>query len=132
MLSVPHRHPLGHRRPLEHACPQLEARMISRDVNQMCPQGSMKLLPEASYELGTSIRNDGLRHTMQTQDAINIQLDVLFIPVAGVHWDEMSGLGKSVDDYPDGVKLTIGERQTHNEIHTNVLPFLGKNTQRLQ
>jgi hypothetical protein len=44
----------------------------------------------------------------------------------------MSGLGKSVDDYPDGVKLMAGGRQTHNEIHTDVIPFPGRNTQRLQ
>jgi hypothetical protein len=44
----------------------------------------------------------------------------------------MSGLGKSVDDYPDGVKLAAGEGQTHNEIHTNVFSFSGRNTQRLQ
>jgi hypothetical protein len=52
-------------------------RMVSRAMNQMHPQVSMQLLPEASYELGTSIRNDGLRHTMQTQDARNIQFSVL-------------------------------------------------------
>jgi hypothetical protein len=98
----------------------------------MHPQRSMQLLPEASYELGTLIRNNGLRHTMQTRDARNIQLGILFSLVKGVHWNEMSGLGKSVDDYPDGVKLAAGERQTHNEIHTDVLPFLGRNTQRLQ
>jgi hypothetical protein len=69
---------------------------------------------------------------MQTQDARNIQLGILFSPVAGVHWNEMSGLGKSIDDYPDGVKHTIGERQTHNEIHIDVFPFPGRNTQRLQ
>jgi hypothetical protein len=98
----------------------------------MRSQGSMQLLPEVSYELGTSIRNYGLQHTMQTQDARNIQLGVLFNPVVGVHWNEMSALGKSVDNYLDGVKLVAGERQTHNEIHTDVFPFAGKNTQRLQ
>jgi hypothetical protein len=67
-------------------------------------------IPETSYELGTSIRNDGLRHTMQTRDAKNIQLDILFSLVAGVHWNEVSGLGKLVDDYPDGVKLVAGGR----------------------
>jgi hypothetical protein len=35
----------------------------------------------------------------------------------------MSGLGKSVDDYPDGIKLAAGEGQTHNEIHTDVFSF---------
>jgi hypothetical protein len=44
----------------------------------------------------------------------------------------MSRLGKSVDDYPDGVKLAAGERQTHNEIHTDVFPFPDRNTRRLQ
>jgi hypothetical protein len=89
----------------------------------------MQLLPEVSDELRTSIRNDGLRHTMQTQDARNIQLDVLFSPVEGVHWNEMSRLGKSVDDYPNGVKLAAGERQTHNKIHIDVFPFPGRDTQ---
>jgi hypothetical protein len=92
----------------------------------------MQLLPKASYELGTSIKNDSLQHAMKTQDARNIQLGILFSPVEGVHWNEMSGLGKSVDDYPDGIKPVAGERQTHNEIHTDVFPFVGKNTQRLQ
>jgi hypothetical protein len=106
--------------------------MISQAVDQTRPQGSMQLLPEASYELRTSIKNDGLRHTMQTHDARNIQLDVLFSTVAGVLWNEMSGLGKSVNDYPDGVKLAAGERQTHNKIHIDVFPFPDRNTQRLQ
>jgi hypothetical protein len=69
---------------------------------------------------------------MQTQDARNIQLGILFSPIAGVHWNELSRLGKLVDDYPDGVKLVATERQTHNEIHTNIFPFPGRNTQRLQ
>jgi hypothetical protein len=55
-----------------------------------------------------------------------------FSLVEGVHWNEMSGLGKSVDDYPDGVKLAAGERQTHKEIHIDVIPFAGRNIQRLQ
>jgi hypothetical protein len=44
----------------------------------------------------------------------------------------MSRLGKSVHDYPNGVKLAVGERQTYNEIHTDVFPFSGRNTQSLQ
>jgi hypothetical protein len=86
------------------------------------------LLLEASDELGTSIRNDGLRHTIQTQDARNIQLDILFSHIEGVHRNEMCRLGESVDDYPNGVKLAVGERQSHNEIHTDVFPFPGRNT----
>jgi hypothetical protein len=98
----------------------------------MHPQGSMQPLPEASDELGTSVKNDGLWHTMQTHDARNIQLSVLLSPVEGVHWNEMSRLGKSVDDYLDVVTLVAGERQAHNEIYTDVFPFSGMNTQRLQ
>jgi hypothetical protein len=92
----------------------------------------MQLLPEASDELGPSVRNDGLQHTMQTQDTRNIQLSVLLSSVEGVHQNEMSRLGKSDDDYPNGVQLAAGERQAHNEIHTDIFPFLGRNTQRLQ
>jgi hypothetical protein len=69
---------------------------------------------------------------VQTQDARNIQLNVLLSPVEGVQQNEMSKLGKSVDDYLDGVKLAAGERQTHNEIHVDVFPFPGRNTQRWQ
>jgi hypothetical protein len=66
-------------------CLTISLQMVSRAVNQMRPQGSMQLLLEASYELGTSIKNDSLRHTMQTQDVRNIQLGILFSPVIGVH-----------------------------------------------
>jgi hypothetical protein len=44
----------------------------------------------------------------------------------------MSELGKPIDDYLDGVKLAAGERQAHNEIHTDGFLFLGRNTKRLQ
>jgi hypothetical protein len=68
---------------------------------------------------------------MQTQHVRNIQFSILLSHIEGVHRNEMSRLGKSIDDYPDGVKLAFGERQTHNEIHTDVFPFPGRNTQRL-
>jgi hypothetical protein len=55
-----------------------------------------------------------------------------------IHWmraiynsayqNEMSRLGKPVDDYPDGVKLVGRERQTHNKIHNDVFPFPCRNT----
>jgi hypothetical protein len=44
----------------------------------------------------------------------------------------MSRLGKLVDDYSNGVKLAADESQVHNEIYTDVFPFLGRNTQMLQ
>jgi hypothetical protein len=97
-------------------------------MDQTRPQGSMQLLPEASDELGTSVRNDGLRHNMPTQDARNIQFSVLLSPVEGVHRNGMSRFGKSVDDHPNVVKLDVGEGQAHNKIHTEVFPFPGRNT----
>jgi hypothetical protein len=51
----------------------------------MRSQGSMQLLLEASDEPGPSVRNDGLWHTMQAQDARNIQFSILLSPVEGVH-----------------------------------------------
>jgi hypothetical protein len=110
----------------------IDLQMISPAVDQMCSQGNMQLLPEMSDKLGSLIRNDGLRYTMQTQDARNIQLHVLLIPLEGVHQNEMSKLGKSIDDYPDGAKLAGGEWQTHNKIHADVFPFPDRNIQRLQ
>jgi hypothetical protein len=70
----------------------------------------MHLLSEASDELEPLVRNDGLRYTMQAQDARNIQFNILLSPVEGVHCNEMSRLGKPIDDYPNGVKLATGER----------------------
>jgi hypothetical protein len=92
----------------------------------------MQLFLETSNELGPSVRNECLGHTMQTQDASNIQFDILLSPVVGVHQNEMSKLGKPIDDYPNGVKLAGRERQTHNEIHADVFPFSTRNIQRLQ
>jgi hypothetical protein len=98
----------------------------------MCPQGSMQLLLGASDELGTSVKNDFVRHTMQAHDVRNIQFSVLLSPVEGAYRNQMSRLGKPGDDYPNRVKLAASERQAHNEIHTDVFLFLGMNTQRLQ
>jgi hypothetical protein len=47
---------------------------------------------------------------MQAQDVSNIQFSVLISPVVGVHLNEMSRLGKTIDDYPNGVKLAGRER----------------------
>jgi hypothetical protein len=78
------------------------------------------------------VRNDGLGHTMQTQDVSSIQFSVLLSPVVGLHMNEVSKLGESIHDHPDGIKHVGRERQTHNEIHTNVFPFPGRDIKRLQ
>jgi hypothetical protein len=75
----------------------------------MRAQGSIQPLPEASDGLGPPVRNDGLRHNMLAQDARNIQFSILLSPIEGVHQNVMSRLGKSVNDFPDGVKLAAGK-----------------------
>jgi hypothetical protein len=79
----------------------------------MCPQGSMQLLPEMSNELGTSVRNDGLRHTMQAHDARNKQFSILLSPVAGVHRMKWADLVS---------RLTI------TQMELNLWPMRGKHT----
>jgi hypothetical protein len=81
----------------------------------------MQLLPEASDELGTWTRNDGLRQNTPAQDARNIQFSVLLSPVEGVHRNGMSGLGKSVDDRPNGVQLAAGEDRSR--IPKKIMPL---------
>jgi hypothetical protein len=92
----------------------------------------MQLFQEMNNELGPSIKNDGLGHTMQTHDAINIQFTLLLSLVVGVHRNEVSRLGEPINDHPNGIKLVGRERQTHNEIHVDVFPFTRRNIQRLQ
>jgi hypothetical protein len=43
MLLGPCRHPLGHRHPLEHACPQLEAATLVRKVLPFAVQDALHL-----------------------------------------------------------------------------------------
>jgi hypothetical protein len=66
--------------------------------------------PKMSDKLGSSVKNDGLGNTMQTQDASNIQLSVLLSPVVGVHRNDMRRLGESINNHPYGVELEGRER----------------------
>jgi hypothetical protein len=113
-------------------CFTIDLRMIRRTVDQIRSQGSMQLLLEMSDKLRSSVRNDGFGHTKQTHDTSNIQFNVLLSPIVGVHQNEMSGLGEPINDHPDGIKLAGRERETHNEIYVDVIPFLSMNIQRLQ
>jgi hypothetical protein len=79
-------------------------------MDQMHPQESVQLLLEMSDKLELSVRNDGLGHTIQTQDMGNIQFSVLLSHVVGVHRNEVSRLGEPIHDCLDGVKLAGRER----------------------
>jgi hypothetical protein len=80
-----------------------------------------------SDKLESSIRNDGVGHTMQTQDASNIQLSVLLGPVVGMDRNEVSRLSEPINDHLDGIILAGRERETDNEIHAAVFPFPCRN-----
>jgi hypothetical protein len=82
--------------------------------------------------MGSSVRNDGLGHTMQTPDTSNIQFGVPLSPVVGVHQNEMRRLGEPINDHSYGIKLAGRERQTHNETNADVFSFPCRNIQRLQ
>jgi hypothetical protein len=53
----------------------------------------LKLLPEPSVELCSTIRNDRPRHSMETNDLIKIDFSILFGIVSSMHGEEMGSLG---------------------------------------
>jgi hypothetical protein len=63
-----------------------------------------------SDKLGSSVKNDSLGHTMETQDLSNIQFSVLLSLVVGVHRNEMYRLGEPINNHPYGVKHVGRER----------------------
>jgi hypothetical protein len=74
-------------------------------------------------ELGPSIKNDGPRDTMKSNNLIKIDFGILLNRISGVHGKKMSSFSKSINDYPYGVMLSGHVRKTNNEIHTNVFPL---------
>jgi hypothetical protein len=53
----------------------------------------LKLLPEMSNELCSTIRNDHLRYSMEMNNLIKIDLGLLFSIVSSMHGKEMGGFG---------------------------------------
>jgi hypothetical protein len=83
----------------------------------------VQLLPKASNELRPSIRNDRIRNSMQTYHACNIDFSILLDVIVGVHGYEVSIFGESVHNHPNRIILEGSQRQTYNEVHTNVIPL---------
>jgi hypothetical protein len=70
---------------------------------------------------------------MQANYVVNVDFCILLRPVGGVYRQEMSCLGQSVHNDPNGIMVPGGIGQFHDKIHTNVLPFprwYGKGLQR--
>jgi hypothetical protein len=53
----------------------------------------LELLPEMSNELCSTIRNDRLRYSMETNDLVKIDLGMLFSIVSSMNGKEIGGFG---------------------------------------
>jgi hypothetical protein len=60
---------------------------------------------------------------MQASYLVNVNFSILFRPVGGVYRQEMSCLGQSVHNDPNGIMVPGGIGQSHDKIHANILPF---------
>jgi hypothetical protein len=81
------------------------------------------LFPEAGNELCPSIRNDGVRDTMQSNNLIKIDFGILLGRISGMHRKKVSNFGKSINNYPYGVMSLGCVGKTNDKIHTNVFPL---------
>jgi hypothetical protein len=97
--------------------------MIRRTSNEFGSKSILQLFPEACNELGPSIRNNGLRDTMQSNNLIKVDFGILLGRISGMHWKKMSSFGQSINDYPYGVMFLEFVGKTHYKIHTNVFPL---------
>src|SRR6185312_15061193 len=80
----------------------------------------------------SSVRYDLFGHTMQTDNPGDIQLCKSGTGVSSVHRNEVSNLRQTVHYYPYRVVPLLSTRQSHYEIHRDLLPFPLGNLQRLQ
>ena len=69
---------------------------------------------------------------MQTYYPGDIQLCKSSTEVSSLHWNEVSNLCQAIYYYPNGVVPLLSTRQSHYEIHRDLLPFPLGNLQRLQ
>jgi hypothetical protein len=97
--------------------------MIPRTSNKFGSKSILQLFAEACNELGSSIRNDGPRDTMQPNNLIKIDFGILLSRISGMYRKEVSGFSKSFNDHPYGIMFLGCVGKTDNEIHTNVFPL---------
>ena len=69
---------------------------------------------------------------MQTDNPGDVQLCKSGTRVSSVHRNEVSNLRQAIYYYPNGVVPLLSTRQSHYEIHHDLLPFPLGNLQRLQ
>src|SRR5438876_10740769 len=69
---------------------------------------------------------------MQPEYVLNVQLRQLISSMRGLHWNEVSHFGQSLNNYPDGIVTFLSPWQSGYEIHAGFIPFPSRNWQRLQ
>jgi hypothetical protein len=62
----------------------------------------------------------------------NVDLSILLDLVVDVDGYEVGGFGESINDHQNRIKLVGSQRQTQNEVHTNIISLPIWNPQRLQ
>src|SRR5688572_32585660 len=60
---------------------------------------------------------------MQTHYLINIDFYIFLCLVGGMQWQEMSSLGQPIHNDLNRIMVPGGIGQSHDKIHTNILPF---------
>jgi len=75
-------------------------------------------------KLGVSIGYNGLRHSMEPNDLLEIQLRNVASIISFVAWNKVCHLGKSIYNHHDCIISPLGSRCNDNEIHTNIIPRL--------
>jgi hypothetical protein len=70
----------------------------------------MKWLLDMSNKLSSMGQDDSNGHSMQTHNALNVQLCILLHLVEGMHENEVVRHGKSINNNPNGIILAGRER----------------------
>jgi hypothetical protein len=68
---------------------------------------------------------------MKHQNVVHIELSESGHIVVGFHWQEVCYLGPMIDNDPNGVITFLCTRQTHYEIHADIILFPDRYLQRL-
>jgi hypothetical protein len=69
---------------------------------------------------------------MKTHNVLNVQLCISLGLVVGMNRNEVSRLRELINNHSDGIILVGSQRQTHDEIHTDVFPLPSRSIQQLQ
>lgn len=96
-------------------------RMIRGGQGGSDTQQSTKLFPELGDELGSAVRDDRRRETMEFPDVVNKELRSRASGAIGATWDKVTHLREAVDNDHDSVE-TAGSLKAGNEVDRKVDP----------